>query len=111
MTEEKQDLTDDSSATEITDVSDEGEEEKSDDEEEVEDVSEYYSSDEEVEENLTLAQQLDIEKRNFREAKQRIANLITQVTEYQVCNNTCNNVPKLICCISKRWTKTDKNSK
>lgn len=88
MGDAKECITDDSSATEITDQSLEEDENKreGDEDDGVEEVSEYFSSDEEEDDdNLTLAEQLEIERRNFKEAKLRIANLITQVTEYQVC--------------------------
>jgi hypothetical protein len=87
MADKQECNTDDSS--ELTDQpldeDDPKQEEKTDDED-IEEVSDYNSSDDEVEDNLSLAEQLEIEKCNFRGAKLRIANLITQVTEYQVSN-------------------------
>lgn len=51
-----------------------------------EEVAEYTSEGDEdqVVEELTLEEELEIERRNLLEAKRRIANLITQVFEYQV---------------------------
>ena len=93
MADAKQDSnTDDSSPTELTDPGsldedDNKQQEDKTDDESVEEVSEYISSDDEdVEDNMTLEEQLEHERRNFKEARERIANLITQVTEYQVCS-------------------------
>jgi hypothetical protein len=82
MADTKEDTnTDDSDESPDQSIDEDDKQEKTDDED-------YYteSDEDEVEDNLTLAEQLEIEKRNFREARLRIGNLITQVTEYQVSN-------------------------
>lgn len=89
----QEDLDDGNDIAEVVDASeisddDDSKHEKSDaTDDDDSDVAEYFSEsedDNDGKEELSLAEQLEAEKKNMKQARTTIANLIAQVTDYQV---------------------------